>query len=149
MKRRIVASSSMSEGDAPARRSEAGRWLGVAAEDSRVARACLDIDPPELGIAAYLCQQAAEKILKGMLIVAEVEFTLTHDLERLTALAEPHYPDVRRLFDEVRSLTPWNTAYRYPGPDPVPEPLPSATKINQVLATIERLAARLRLQLGN
>lgn len=106
MKRRIAASSSMSEGDAPARRSEAERWLGVAAEDSRVARACLDIDPPALGIAAYLCQQAAEKILKGMLIVAEVEFTLTHDLERLTALAEPHYPDVRRLFDEVRSLTP-------------------------------------------
>jgi hypothetical protein len=43
----------MSEGDAPARRSEAGRWLGVAAEDSRVARACLGIDPPALGIAAY------------------------------------------------------------------------------------------------
>jgi hypothetical protein len=90
-----------------------------------------------------------KKILKGMLIVAEVEFTLTHDLERLTALAEPHYPDVPSLFDEVRSLTPWNTAYRYPGPDPVPEPLPSASKINQVLETIERLAARLRLQLGN
>ena len=57
----------MSEGDAPARRTEAGRWLGVAAEDSRVARACLGMDPPALGIAADLCQQAAEKILNGLL----------------------------------------------------------------------------------
>jgi HEPN domain-containing protein len=138
----------MSEHEAAARRSEAGRWLTVAAEDSRVAHACLGIDPPALGTAAYLCQQAAEKILKGMLILAGAEFTLTHDLERLTALAEAHYPDALNLFEDVRSLTPWNTAYRYPGPDPVPEPLPSVGKINQVLVTIERLAARLRQELG-
>jgi hypothetical protein len=55
----------MSEGEAPARRSEAGRWLGVAAEDSRVEGTCLGMDPPALGIAAYLCQQAAQKDLEG------------------------------------------------------------------------------------
>jgi len=51
----------MSEGDAPARRSEAGRWLGVAAEDSRVARACLGIDPPTLGIAAICASRLPKR----------------------------------------------------------------------------------------
>ncbi|WP_162488549.1 hypothetical protein [Azospirillum lipoferum] len=39
----------------------AGRWWIVAAEDLRVVRACLSIEPPSLGNAAYHCQQAAEK----------------------------------------------------------------------------------------
>lgn len=138
----------MSEDEAAARRSDAERWLAIAAEDARVARACIGIDPPAFGISAYLCQQAAEKNLKGLLILAGVEFALTHDLERLTSAAEPHYPDALTLFEAVRSLTPWNTAYRYPGPDPVPEPLPSASEIEQALNAVEQLAARLRRQLG-
>jgi len=139
----------MSENEAAARRSEAERWLDVAREDARVARARLGLDPPALGMAAYLCQQAAEKILKGMLIIDRVEFTPTHDLERLTFLAAPHHADASGLLDAVRPLTPWNTAFRYPGPDPVPEPLPSKDEIDRVLQTIAGLAARLRMRLSD
>jgi len=110
---------------------------------TRAARACLRIDPPVLGVAAYLCQQAAEKILKGLLIIAGVEFALTHDLDRLASTAEPHYPEARALLEPIRRLTLWGIAYRYPGPDPVPEP-PAYSDIEQVLTTIDALAERLR-----
>ncbi len=48
-------------------RREAARWLAVAADDRRIAEACLGLDPPALGGSAYHCQQAAEKIVKGLL----------------------------------------------------------------------------------
>jgi hypothetical protein len=43
------------------RRREAASWLAIAREDVRVAQACLSLDPPAVGVAAYHCQKAAEK----------------------------------------------------------------------------------------
>ena len=65
------------------RRREAGRWLTVAAADMRAVRLCLDADEPMFGIAAYHCQQAAEKVVKGMLVVAGIPFAKTHDMVKL------------------------------------------------------------------
>ena len=137
----------MNEDERAARREDAARWLAIAEEDARGARACLEIEPPAFSVTAYLCQQAAEKILKGMLVLAGVEFALTHDIDRLASQAQPHYPDALALLDAARSLTPWGIAYRYPGIEPIPEPLPNANEVGEVLAVIDRLAGRLRLQL--
>ncbi|MFZ3238005.1 MAG: HEPN domain-containing protein [Stellaceae bacterium] len=135
----------MNADEAVERRREAARWLTIGIEDARVAGACLRIDPPAAGMAAYHCQQAGEKLLKGLLIIAGVEFALTHDLNRLASVAEPFYPDAQDLFEAIRPLTIWGVAYRYPGVESVPEPFPLGTEIEQVLDVIRSLTDRLRV----
>lgn len=124
------------------RRQEAGRWLGVATADMRVMRMCLDASEPEAGIAAYLCQQAAEKLVKGLLVVAGVEFARTHDMARLGDLAAAHYPALRDLLERTGRLTAWSYAYRYSGVEDAVEP--SSEVLRQALATVEEIAVRLR-----
>jgi len=101
---------------------EARRWWGVAAEDLRVARACLAIDPPSLGNAAYHCQQAAEKTMKGLLVAAGVGFRKIHDLDELADVAAPLYPALALDLDQCRPFTSWATEYRYPPEDESPPP---------------------------
>ena len=43
----------------------------------------------------------------------------------------------------------WGIAYRYPGPEDVPEPLPSDEDIEQTISNIEALAARLQQLIGS
>jgi HEPN domain-containing protein len=131
----------MSADEAIARRVEAARWLAIAMEDARVAAACLGLDPPH-------CQQAGEKLLKGLLTAAGAEFALTHDLNRLASAAEPHFPAEQNLFEAVRPLTVWGVAYRYPGVEPAAEPPPIVAEIEQVLGVLRLLSDRLRGLLG-
>jgi HEPN domain-containing protein len=86
-------------------RREAAGWLAIAREDVRVARACLALDPPAFGMAAYHCQQAAEKLTKGLLAAAGVAVRKTHDLNALADLAAAHYPGARHVLDVIRSFT--------------------------------------------
>ena len=46
----------------PARVAETRPWLQKAAEDLRAAAHARSASPPLLGIAAFHCQQAAEKV---------------------------------------------------------------------------------------
>lgn len=131
-----------------ARQVEASRWLAIAMEDARVAAACLGLDPPAPGVAAYHCQQAGEKLLKGLLMGAGAEFALTHDLNRLASAAEPHYPAEHNLLEAIRPLTVWGVAYRYPGVEPAPEPPPLVSEIEQILGVLRLLSDRLRGLLG-
>jgi HEPN domain-containing protein len=126
------------------RRNEAGRWLAVAIVDIRVVHLCLGADEPMLGIAAYHCQQAAEKAVKGMLVMADIAFAKTHDMARLGGLAASHYPDWRHMLAEMGRLTVWGHAYRYPGLEEVAEPEPSSDTLLAALATIGQLIDHLR-----
>jgi hypothetical protein len=65
------------------RRLMALRWLAVGREDPRVARLCLDAVEPALSASAYHCQQAAEKLIKGLLVLGSMPFARTHDLRTL------------------------------------------------------------------
>src|SRR5712691_1568305 len=134
----------MNADEALERRREATRWLVIAGEDARVARACLRMAPPAVGVAAYHCHQAAEKILKGLLIIAAADFRMTHDLDRLATLTLPHYPQSQDLVEVLRPLSPWGIAYRYPSPDAVPEPLPASGEVERVLNILDALAGHLR-----
>src|ERR1700740_224935 len=108
MPRQPRAGSSMNGDDAAAERArEAAGWLAIAREDVRVARACLSLDPPARGMAAYHCQQAAEKLVKGLLVAASTPFRKTHDMDELADLAASSYPEWRDLLDGVRTLTVW------------------------------------------
>lgn len=80
------------------RRLIALRWLSVGVEDLHIARLCLDAAEPSPAGSAYHCQQAAEKLIKGLLVLADVPFTKTHDLGRLGTLAAPAYPQQAEQF---------------------------------------------------
>ena len=58
-------------------------WLARANDDLRGAEIDLAAAPPLLGDAAFHCQQAAEKALKGLLTWHDREFRKTHDLVEL------------------------------------------------------------------
>jgi len=83
---------SMSATDPKAAWKEARNWFEVASEDLRVTNACLRLTPPSLGNAAYHSQQAAEKVIKGLLVGSGVSFRKVHDLDELAGLASPLYP---------------------------------------------------------
>jgi HEPN domain-containing protein len=105
---------------------EATRWLAIAVEDARVARSCLQMASPALGVAAYHCQQAAEKLLKGLLIAAGAGFPRTHDLTQFAGQAARRYPDLRSSCEAMAPLTVWSVAYRYPSAEEYDEPDPTA-----------------------
>ena len=138
----------MNGDDEPERRREAAGWLVVAREDVRVARACLALNPPALGVAAYHCQQAAEKLAKGLLVAAAVAFRKTHDIDELADLAASNYPECRDLLDTIRPLTVWGIAYRYPATEDIPEPVPDSAELHQTIGIIEQLAQRLQAATG-
>lgn len=131
----------MSGADAALRWREAKRWFAVAEQEVAVAGAGLD--PPAVETAAYLCQQAAEKLIKGLLIAADVAFPRVHDLDRLADLAAPHYPALVPHLDACRMLTTWGVAFRYPD-TMAPEVAPSAEELADTLAALERFRAAVR-----
>lgn len=100
--------------DTEAQWAEARRWIAKAEEDRRCAALVASSEPPMLDPAAYHCQQAAEKLLKALLVVAAMPVPKTHDLERLAALAEAAFPVLRDAVAAVAGFTPWGTATRDP-----------------------------------
>ncbi|HEY1934546.1 MAG TPA: HEPN domain-containing protein [Acetobacteraceae bacterium] len=114
------------------------RWLAVADLDVRSAYACLDTQEPIRETAAYHCQQAVEKLAKGLLVLAQVPFRKTHDLEALRDLVAAHFPDLTAAIDRLVPLTDWGHIYRYP--DISDEPVPSLEELRNVLGDIVTLA---------
>ena len=55
-------------------------WLGFAAMDLDSAQFLLGMQPVPVEIICYHCEQAAEKLLKAVLVAADVEPPKTHDL---------------------------------------------------------------------
>jgi HEPN domain-containing protein len=118
-------------------------WIHHAQEDARIARGLLHLDPPSLGGAAYHCQQAAEKPLKGFLVRDSIDFRRTHDLDRLGHAVAARFPVVLPLVTSMSAWTTWGVAYRYPD-EAEPEPEPSVKELTEALDSISLLAAALR-----
>ena len=94
--------------------SEAARWLARADEDATVAELALTRDSPLTNRAAFHCQQAAEKMLKALLVAAGAAPPRSHDMELLIQAAAPLYPALRKGMPAFARLTEWLTASRYP-----------------------------------
>lgn len=70
---------------------------------------------PYLDTAIYHCQQLTEKVVKGWLVYHDISFSKTHDLRLLVALAAETEPAFNKWLDVAERITPYATAYRYPG----------------------------------
>jgi HEPN domain-containing protein len=134
--------SCMKAPDPRARWQAVERWLRVAERDRKMALACMTSDPPLHDGAAFHCQQAVEKLLKGFLTLAGKRGGKTHSLEQLGALAQQSFPDIAGLVAAAHDWSKWATVYRYPEEDAPPEP--DEAELRAALAVIDALAVRLR-----
>jgi hypothetical protein len=96
--------ASMKGVDSRARREVVERWLAVAEIDRQTVAACRAADPPLRASAAFHCQQAVEKLLKGFLVLAAKRFRKTHSLAQLGAAAQASFPNIAEL---VASAEDW------------------------------------------
>lgn len=99
----------------PVRAQEAQAWLGRARADLRAAEDDLAADPPLSEDAAFHCQQAAEKALKGFLAWHDRPFRKTHNLEELGEQCLSLDERLRTEVDRAVPLTEFAWRYRYPG----------------------------------
>jgi HEPN domain-containing protein len=132
----------MSGPDSARLRARVDAWVRHAAEDERIARGCLTFDPPSYSGAAFHCQQAVEKLLKGFLVQAGIDFRKTHDLDTLAHSVAAHFPLIMPLLAPLPHWTSWGVAYRYPG-ESGHEPKPSLGELSEALHLIARLKQEL------
>jgi HEPN domain-containing protein len=123
----------------PENRLEARRWLAIVEEDIDVAIAALRLT--RRGASAYHVQQAAEKLVKALLVLAAEPFRRTHDLDDLASRLLPVYPQFGRQAEAVRHLSVWGIAYRYPDLEDAPEPLPEIEELERMINMLTEFAA--------
>src|SRR5580658_4017491 len=114
MKQKLTGLPCMSGPDRPIQpenRLEARRWLAIVEEDIDVAIAAARLS--RRGASAYHVQQAAEKLIKALLVLAAEPFRRTHDLDDLAARLPLIYPQFAVQAEAVRHLSIWGVAYRY------------------------------------
>lgn len=131
----------MSDPDGLLRWEEVEAWLAAAWLDRQAAAACLAADPPLATPAAFHCQQATEKLLKGFLIDAGQPFRKTHDLAELIDAASWLYPEIVELAAGMEDWTVWAVMARYPRPGGVAEPQPG-TDLRRAIADIDAVIRR-------
>lgn len=110
-------------------------WLFKAQRDLKAARRLSAGQEPYLDTAIYHCQQAAEKAVKGFLVFHDQRFEKTHDIEALIELALPYDKRFSSCLNAADTLTPYATAYRYPG-DPTE---PTAQEFGEALKAAEEI----------
>jgi HEPN domain-containing protein len=120
--------------------------------DAYLQAAADDLDPakrlatPPNRLAAYHLQQAAEKIIKAVLIARGVQPTAEHRLGMLVDRLPPADAWLARLRPLDR-LTPFATTYRYPTPVGRLKPPPAADVIAREITTLEALLSDTRTEL--
>ncbi len=98
-----------------ASKADVGKWLQKARSDLKAAK--YNFDGNNFDLAAFLCQQAAEKALKAVYITKFKELKKTHDLVFLAKeLGAP-----QKLVDYCKELSPAYIYARYPDGAEFPE----------------------------
>lgn len=106
-------------------------WLTRANHDLRSSRALASMEDPLLDTAIYHCQQAAEKSLKAWLQSKDAPFPRTHDIADLVERASHINPDFGEFSGPASLLTPYVSAFRYPGG--FDEPMPTREEFDEAL----------------
>jgi HEPN domain-containing protein len=119
-------------------------WLEAAEQDRGTAVLCLSADTPLRGSAAFHCQQAVEKLLKGFLMLAGKRSRKTHSLAQLGAAAEGSFPEVSDLVAAAKERSRWAVDFRYPTRRGRIKPAPDENELRHALAVIDELTSRLR-----
>lgn len=90
-------------------------WLTRAHQDLRAARVLAAGRDALLDVAIYHCQQAGEKAVKAFLQWRDEPFAKTHNLRALVIQAATLEKGFEALAMPAEILTPYISAFRYPG----------------------------------
>lgn len=91
------------------------QWLIRANRDLRSAEVLTTSKTPLHEEACFHCQQAAEKSLKAFLVLREVDFQWTHQIELLIDLCAEVDAAFSSLHPTADRLTAYAVRFRYPG----------------------------------
>jgi HEPN domain-containing protein len=90
-------------------------WLNYAASDLAAASFLYNgMIPAPIEVICYLCEQSAEKYLKGFLTLQGVQPRKTHDLEDLGTEAAQYFKGFADILDGLSVLTVYGVNVRYP-----------------------------------
>ena len=90
------------------------RWIAKAESDWLAVENILAGERVPWDIVCFHCQQVAEKYLKALLLVLNIEFEPIHNLVRLCRLAANECTEVNSLVDPLRRLNRYSVRVRYP-----------------------------------
>ncbi len=110
--------------------NEIEKWIMKAENDLSSAKKLIMGNNPIPDTAIYHTQQCAEKILKAFLYAKKISIPKTHDIVLLTELIIDIDNSFEKIIEYAECLTPFATAFRYPGIDLEPN-------INEVNEAIE------------
>jgi HEPN domain-containing protein len=97
------------------RTEELRQWFAIAKEDLDVAKHLEAMyHPTPVERICNLCQQSAEKDLKGYLFLNEVEFTKTHDLAVLVVMCGNINPAFMKFIKQCQYLNKFAVMPKYP-----------------------------------
>lgn len=118
-------------------------FLEIAVEELGAARALVDGFPRQ---AAYLAQQAVEKLARAILAREGVPFGTSHHIGQMAAALPAGHPWRPKLvaFDH---LSPAATSFRYPSPGGRIAPPPAPARLRSDIDGIERLLEEARKEL--
>lgn len=95
------------------RRKHIERLCAKAAQDEYVLDRLLPDDACPVEVFGFHAQQAAEKLLKAVLVATGAQYPRTHRLAELIDLLRGAGVRVPQGFDELRHLTPFAVEFRY------------------------------------
>lgn len=90
-------------------------WLLEAQAGMRAAEHLLGIEQDDYSAVAFHAQQAAEKLLKALLVRHQIPFPKTHDIAQLLELVAQSTPSLCDELAPAALLTPFGVEFRYPG----------------------------------
>ncbi len=129
---------------------EAARaWLAAAEDDLRAVTDCLHGPEPTPTAAAYHCQQAAEKLVKAVIVSADMHPPKSHDIGGLLDRLGDTHP-LRAALAPLARLTPYAWLFRYPSAAPTEDSFvpPSAEDVARWLDELRRAMLAVRAAVG-
>ncbi|MDD2433459.1 MAG: HEPN domain-containing protein [Clostridia bacterium] len=92
----------------------ANEWFAFADNDLKSAKFLLRMHPTPLEIICYLCQQSAEKYLKGFIAMNGGKILKTHDLTLLSKFCIEYDQSFQKIQDACIELVDYAIQARYP-----------------------------------
>jgi HEPN domain-containing protein len=123
----------------------------VIANTLRIAREDLDgaVALAKLGNrnAAYLCEQAAEKVIRAVLTSENKHAGIRHQLDAMVDLVPDENP-LKPALREIEELAAYATTFRYPTPAGRIPGAPSKDELKELLAKVEAVLSESALRFG-
>jgi len=95
-------------------RTRTQEWQRLAKMDLSSAEYLLNMHPVPVEIICYLCQQSAEKYLKGYLVLHGINPPKIHDLNELRKLCSDLSDTFKKIADQCSDLIAYGVQPRYP-----------------------------------